>query len=234
MPIYQAIEYELGLKALAWDYSQGQFISPARPEFTWDKGGLKVAGCAHGYGHEAPDWDCTCGLFCAWDLNVVYEYIHRSPVSPVFLCEASGKTIIHDMGWRAEELSIIAVMGSFQSSVIEKLAAHQASDYFQVPVLDKPAVVFLMDIVNMVLVEHYIAWSPVGMRLQRIKDRYPAWLESIRANITPENTSQVAGATDIQMVMSDEYDYTVAPGIEGLTKTDLSKWVKTNSPVRGL
>jgi hypothetical protein len=117
---------------------------------------------------------------------------------------------------------------------VEKLAAHQAADYFQVPVLDKPAVMFLMDIVNMMLVEHYLAWSSVGRRLQHVRNGYPDWLDSIRANITPENASQVAGAADIQMVLSEQYDETVAPGIEGLTKEDLSKWVRTNSPVGGL
>jgi hypothetical protein len=151
MPVYQGIENILGLKALAWDFDKGRFISPAAKDFTWHPNGLVVAQCRnHCQPENIPGESCTCGMYASYSIHVVAEYTVRWPIAPVFLVEASGKTIFYSAGWRSKEMTLTAVAPYFRyqetfrklSSYIDPgmsqafAAAHQAADHFQIPYVD--------------------------------------------------------------------------------------------------
>lgn len=149
----------VGLKALAWDLNQNTFVSPARPSFTWSPGGLQMCNCEK-CGNE-PKATCTCGLYATFDLDIALEYIEYSPISPIFLTEASGVTHIYSYGFRSEELTIHAVAPNSEERVA-MLAASQASDYFQVPVTPIDSMIILMDLLNRrTLREEYVARSKI-------------------------------------------------------------------------
>jgi hypothetical protein len=159
--IKEPIKNVLGLKALAWNYDTKEFISPARPEFTWSPGGLQACGCARDCKGEYPEWDCSCGLYASYLLDIINDYTDTSPISPIFLVEASGKTIIHELGWRSKEMMIHAVCNSqvFSGLSIDRphfdAATAQAADYFQVPIFDMDTMLVMMDLFNTVKLEYY-------------------------------------------------------------------------------
>jgi hypothetical protein len=154
------IENILGLKALAWDYERRQFISPARPDFVWSPGGLQASVCANGYKHSVPDRNCTCGLYASYDIHIIDEYTGTSPVSPIFLVEPSGHTIIHEYGFRSAEMTIqmVAVPGDRKQGTLY-LAAQQAADYFQIDVVPMEQMLIMMDIFNTFQMSYYYARS---------------------------------------------------------------------------
>jgi hypothetical protein len=163
--IKDPIKNVLGLKALAWDYKNEQFISPARPDFTWSPGGLQSCGCSRNCGGEYPEWDCTCGLYASYILDIVNDYTDTSPISPIFLVEASGKTVIHELGWRSREMTIHGVCNPevFTGLSIDRphfsAATAQAADYFQVPVFPLETIQVMMDLFNCVKLEYYVPVS---------------------------------------------------------------------------
>lgn len=133
MAIFDSLENVLGLKALAWDYEQGCFVSPQQNKFTWSRGGLVQGTCSKNSSHKYPEENCICGLYATFSKNILYEYLYRSPLSPVFLVEASGITIIHENGYRSEEMTIKGVSPVDTETVgiaTANLAAWQASEYF--------------------------------------------------------------------------------------------------------
>lgn len=143
----EPISYLVGLKALAWDLEQTTFVSPARPQFTWSPGGLQMCTCPK-CGDE-PHSLCTCGLYATFDLSIALEYIGYSPISPIFLVEASGITHVYSDGFRSQELSIHAVAPNDSQSSVAKLATSQASNYFQVPLVnDVNSMILLMELFN--------------------------------------------------------------------------------------
>jgi len=135
----------VGLKALAYNLQTGTFISPARPEFIWSPGGLQMSECKK-CGND-PREECTCGLYVTFDINIALEYIDFSPISPIFLVEASGTTHIYSDGFRARELTVHAVAPN-SDDAWSKLAASQAGDYFGVPVQELETLLIAMDIHN--------------------------------------------------------------------------------------
>lgn len=148
MPVYQALENVLGLKALAWDYHKRTFVSPACRDFVWTQGGLTASKCGLGKNHKVPDWDCTCGLYAVFDISIAEEYINGSPISPIFMVEASGVTIIHDFGYRSEEMTVRWVLKPTIQDTILEMASFQAADYFDVEMIDTATAILIMDIWN--------------------------------------------------------------------------------------
>jgi len=135
----------VGLKALAWDIEGMKFISPARPDFVWSPGGLQMSACSK-CGNE-PRENCTCGLYATFLLDVAMEYIHQSPISPIFLVEGSDVIHLYSEGFRASELTIHCVAPNADTPQA-KLAASQASDYFQIPIATTENLMLLMDLTN--------------------------------------------------------------------------------------
>lgn len=148
--IKEPLQNIVGLKALAWNIERQTFVSPARPEFIWSPGGLQMAECDR-CKHE-PKEDCTCGLYTTFDINVALEYIYHSLISPIFLVEASGITHLYSDGFRSQELTIHSVAPNANEAQA-KLAASQAGDYFQVPVIGLNSLIILMDLHNKKLMQ---------------------------------------------------------------------------------
>ena len=137
----------IGVKALIWDEEGGFAFSP-QAETPWRSRQAhatclkELRGPGLSGGHRAPYRGCNCGihgLFTYWDLEeylchpgIAYFGPHRSRLFTAML-EASGTTIVHEFGWRAEAATIIAV--SSAASGYEDLAQRQAADFFGVPIL---------------------------------------------------------------------------------------------------
>jgi hypothetical protein len=135
----------VGLKALAYNLETGTFVSPARPEFIWSPGGLQMSECPKC--KNEPKAECTCGLYVTFDTEIALEYINYSPISPIFLVEASGPTHIYSEGFRSKELTVHAVAPN-SDDAWSKLAASQAGDYFGVSIQELETLLILMDIHN--------------------------------------------------------------------------------------
>lgn len=151
--IKEPITNLVGLKALAWDIERQIFVSPARPEFVWSKGGLQMSQCPK-CGNNNPQENCTCGLYATFDVHIALEYIHYSIISPIFLVEASGDTFLHECGYRCGELTLHGVAPNCDEYAA-KLAASQASDYFQVQPMSLEKMLIIQDIVNRTLIPEY-------------------------------------------------------------------------------
>ena len=137
----------VGLKALAWDFNNSVFTSPARPEFIWSPGGLQMCECPKCGGE--PKQNCTCGLYATFKFGVAMEYTQESIISPIFLTEASGVTHVYSEGFRSEELTIHAV-SPINDSALAKLCASQAADYFGIKIVpDYRVLWFFMDVLNL-------------------------------------------------------------------------------------
>lgn len=175
----EPISNVVGLKALAWDLNQNTFVSPARPLFTWSPGGLQMCNCDKC--GNTPKVTCTCGLYVTFDSDIALEYIGYSPISPIFLVEASGVTHVYSYGFRSEELTIHAVAPNSEEKVA-MLAASQASDYFRVPVTPIDSMIILMDMLNRrTLKEEYIARSKMVSNMHQ--SQIECLLESVERNI---------------------------------------------------
>jgi len=172
------VKNTLGLKALAWDYRKGIFVSPARPEFVWSPGGLQASTCGRGYDHKVPELTCTCGLYASYNINIINEYTDTSPISPIFLVEASGRSIRHEYGFRSAEMTIRMVALPTASEGVLKLAAYQAADYFKVELRPLADLTLLMDLHNMYLYQsHEVPYRPFSDSLRKIP--YESLLEQV-------------------------------------------------------
>jgi hypothetical protein len=136
----------VGLKALAYDLTTQTFVSPARPEFIWSPGGLQMSECSRC--KNEPKEECSCGLYVTFSVDIALEYIHHSPISPIFLVEASGITHLYSDGYRSRELTVHLVAPNSDSAQ-SKLAASQAADYFQVNVGTLETILMVMDMHNL-------------------------------------------------------------------------------------
>lgn len=165
MAVHDPLTNPIGLKALAWSYEDGCFVSPWAADFKWNEAGLQASGCqkldkssnpfamAEALQHKKiPDENCTCGLYTAYAFSLAYEYTYRGIVSPVFIMETSGKTIFHSLGFRSEELLIRAVVrkiGTNAEDVMKyNLVVKQAARYFDIPILGEGAAEKTVDLWN--------------------------------------------------------------------------------------
>lgn len=155
----------LALKALAWNYGEGTFISPSHKDFVWSRAGLQAAECPEG--HPVPDENHTCGLYASYLLDIINNYTGQSAISPIFLVEASGRIAMHEFGFRSEEMTIRMVGMNDHAQGVYRLAAHQAADYFQVEVHPLEDLILLMDLHNVQLLSYYQPVSPALQHLTR-------------------------------------------------------------------
>lgn len=73
-------------------------------EDVWPDGEPLVARCEHG--HRAPDWDCSCGIHAAKQLELALPYRvgrddRRTVARVVGLVALGGDVIEHEHGFRA-------------------------------------------------------------------------------------------------------------------------------------
>lgn len=144
----------LGLKMISWDSVKGEFISPARPDFTWDDQGIKSAKCTKDPRHKPPEANCTCGIYATYKLEIAEDY-QRRILNVLMLVEAGGKTAIYTEGWRSEQLRFLAVIDFNPNDRQLHLAANQAADYYGLQILPLDASLIIMDIFNTHLLPYY-------------------------------------------------------------------------------
>jgi hypothetical protein len=80
-------------------------------------------------------------------MAIALEYTRASPVSPILLVEAAGKTILYTDGFRSKQALVraVLVMGSMG---VNRMIAAQAADFFKVPVLSQGIAINAMDLWN--------------------------------------------------------------------------------------
>lgn len=167
-PLKMPLEHELALKAVAWDYTKGTFVSPSVASFSWSKDGLESAECVRGCDNEdIPTEHCSCGLYATYRLDTLIVYVNRSDISPLLLVEASGRTIVYEHGIRSYQLTVRAVMRWPEQLIrtarpdqkrLDAITAAQASDYFDVPIVDWEVGTMIMDLWNIKLNPDWQEW----------------------------------------------------------------------------
>lgn len=171
------LQHELALKAIAWDCKKRRFVSPSWSDFVWEQLGLATATCYKNekpyqyQNHEVPDEDCSCGMYCSFKRRVVNSYMGNT-VSVLCLVEAYGKTILYhgaDAGFISKQMLIRHIINKKDASTIEKMAAFQAAEYFDVTRLDEETALISMDLWNMRLNDDWEAWyQPESDQLNKL------------------------------------------------------------------
>lgn len=166
-PLRAPLEHEMAMKAVAWDYTRGTFISPSAKHFKWSRDGLESADCKTCENKDIPGDDCSCGLYATYRLDTLIAYVNSSNISPLLLVEASGKTIVYEHGIRSYQLTVRAIMRWPQQLLktahpeqrrLDAITAAQASDYFDVPIVDWEVGTTIMDLWNMKLNPNWQEW----------------------------------------------------------------------------
>jgi hypothetical protein len=175
--MFDQLENELVLKAIAWDDKIGKFVSPSHSGFVWERDGIEAATCTRKCttGDEPPfdQYDipgdgCLCGLYGTFRWRIIGKgYTKGKAIAPTTLVEVSGKTKLYDDGTRSYQQGIRAVINTWDDAVASefdhlnivgqvdqygvrstKAAAVQAADYFQVPILSREMATIAMDLQN--------------------------------------------------------------------------------------
>jgi len=141
--------FPLAMKALAWDYKKGKFVSPSWSSFTWNKEGLTSCEC-HTCGDDMPGKEHSCGLYATFRWWEVTDYLNHSPVSPIILFEISGKSQFYQDIFRSKQLAPYCVIHYERGDHIQHLASYQASEYFEVPIVPRSRAIPMMDVWNIV------------------------------------------------------------------------------------
>lgn len=63
--------------------------------------------------HKAPDIDCTCGFYAYFGNAGNAAHMTTSGQRVVGIVEASGRCVVGDLGFRAEKIKIVALVGNF-------------------------------------------------------------------------------------------------------------------------
>ena len=146
----------LALKSIGWNPTRHKFVSPSVQGFTWSNDHLEAAECPVDKEHKPPEGNCSCGLYATYDLWLAKAYnIEESFLNVMLLVEASGKTCMHELGYRTEEMRIVAALLMNNRDNYPNIAAHQAADYFSVPILSVIAGVRVMNTMNAVILPYY-------------------------------------------------------------------------------
>jgi hypothetical protein len=164
--MYEILVGDLGLKAVAWDYSKNMFTSPQQSSFTWDRDGFAAGKCAGGSRlgvsrlpcQVIPGDDCMCGMYATFRVGIVTGYYNQSEITALLLVEASGLTISYTDGYRSKEQLVRAsvdMTGVLSNKPTIKASTAQAADHFNVPVLKLPAALIAMDMWNTWLYDWY-------------------------------------------------------------------------------
>lgn len=165
------IQNVLALKTISWDSHGHKFISPSRSDFIWDQNGLATAYCSD-HTHMPPGEFCSCGIYAtfSWKIAKLYD---RRYLNVMLVVEAGGKTILHEYGFRSEQLRFVAAIR--QEDPVFKLATMQAADYYNIPIVNKYTGLSIMDMQNVHLLHWY---EPVylerkqAIKLWRLKNEY--------------------------------------------------------------
>jgi len=217
---FEILENELALKAVAWDYDRGTFVSPSVQEFTWSREGLEAGVCEKGCipceppptpyrfwtSSHIPGDDCSCGLYATYRWGIVLRgYISSSQVSPVLLVEVGGKTILYDETVRVYQLTMKAAIKDWwvsypqharKSTPLLTAATYQAADYFNIPVLSMAEATTAMDLWNIKLnptwEEWYVPESPAIKRMpkQSINELVETYFPEHEKEVTWESLLQ--------------------------------------------
>jgi len=155
------IQNAIGLKTISWDSEKKQFISPARPDFTWSHEGLQIAKCTVFPKHDAPVDICSCGLYATFLWNIAKNYDRRY-LNVMLLVEAGGRTVLHEYGFRSQQMRFIGAIKQGES--LFDLAAYQAADFYELPIFDRTTALIIMDIQNVHLMDWY---QPVHLSRQQ-------------------------------------------------------------------
>lgn len=91
---------------------------------------------------EIPAIGCKCGLFCTLDWKEPLNYAGQNE-GVILLCEGGGRIVLHEMGFRARELTYLAVIKRTGLVATDNMALHEtmqylemiASDYFSIPAI---------------------------------------------------------------------------------------------------
>lgn len=84
------------------------------PQYSNAKGGSwtkdMVAVCGNGNDHKAPAQDCSCGLYCYYDLKESNSTGHSYSGSEVYACvSVEGTLEAHTTGMRVEKMTVEAI-----------------------------------------------------------------------------------------------------------------------------
>jgi hypothetical protein len=125
----------LGFRAWRVDIDQ-QLSSAGHGSVVW-RPGINVAYCAK---HTAPANGCHCGLYAYHQLDTLMAATNERLVCGIVA--ARGRVEVHELGWRAEEVSILALIAPssgrhfhipFTHHSQERIAA--IAERYQVPVV---------------------------------------------------------------------------------------------------
>jgi hypothetical protein len=103
----------------------------ATPDGAWPNDGPLDAVC--GKGHPAPDADCACGLYAAYKIDVIAEYVRDAPI--LGLVQGFGTTVPGDDGFRAEHMTIAALFAVAPEFGIPRQDLDQLADHYHVRVV---------------------------------------------------------------------------------------------------
>jgi hypothetical protein len=162
---FNNLEHELGLKAITWVPERNRFESMADNDFIWEEDGLVNTGCRTfktvkwlgGIVAEHNMERCFCGIYATFRKGILMSYQGMDARRPVILIEASGKTILYEDGFRAEQAAVRAIVQFGAPMPV----LWQARDYFKVPIIELSMALSAMDIWNWFLNTWYKPEDPV-------------------------------------------------------------------------
>lgn len=131
------IDNELAAKTLHYDNGMGGSIIRLKNTEVWIE-----------YKEEIPAFDCKCGLFCTLDIDEASGYTGMHD-GALLLCEGGGKIVLHEQGFRAREVTYLAIIRRGKDGNAKDYNHNEfyspefmdaiASDYFQIPIISRSA-----------------------------------------------------------------------------------------------
>lgn len=144
----------VALKSIAWSATTKKFVSPAIQDFVWENDRIMTAKCKYDPRHNPPEPTCSCGMYATYDFDIAKIYNRISKLNILLLVEACGKTVMHELGFRSEEMRAVAAIDANTLSY-PTLAAYQASDFFGIPLLPFQAAIRVMNTMNCYSLPYY-------------------------------------------------------------------------------
>lgn len=177
------------MKAIAWDYKTSKFQSPSSSQFKWTREGLESAECTR-CGENLPEKECSCGLYATFRWDEATGYRYNSPISPILLFEASGKSQFYQDVIRAKQLAPRwVIMDARYNDTFLTMATFQARDYFNVPIISKSVAISIMDLWN-------ITWFLANRYTFKTSEGEPIELPYWRDWYEPEGGDQISKLSD--------------------------------------
>ena len=104
----------------------------ATPEGAWPHEGPLDAEC-DGDHDATPDADCSCGIYAAYDVDVIAGYIRQAPI--LGLVQGFGTTVPGDDGFRAEHAKIACLFAVEPEFTIPRRQLDRLAERYGVPVV---------------------------------------------------------------------------------------------------